>query len=128
MYHGGLMQQVWAYECRSYLVSALPFIGGGILDPFGRAIALTDCYNSVAVADVNLDRVMVHLDFNRDRFPDIKRRYQDEVDIDVPPDIGPALITSRSNKRTAQEIAEEFELELLDAYFERSLQANRRNR
>ena len=128
MYHGGLMQQLWAYECRSFFASALPFIGGGILDPFGRALALTDCYSSVAVAEVNLDRVMVHLDYNRERFLEIKRKYLGEVEVDVPPDIGPALITSTSDKRTAWDIAKEFDLELLDAYFERSEEANRQNR
>jgi len=128
MYHGGLMQQVWAYDCRSFFASALPFIGGGIIDPFGRALALTDCYSPVAIADVNLDRVMVHLDYNRERFPEIKRKYLDEVDIDVPPNVGPALITSASDKRTARDIAQEFGLELLDAYLERSKDANRRNR
>ena len=127
MYHGGLMQQIWAYECRSYFVSALPFIGCGILDPFGRPIALTDCYSTVAVAKVNLDRVMVHLDYNRDRFPQIRRKYLGEVVIDIPPNVGSALITSHTDKRTAQDVVEEFELELLDAYFERSVQANGRN-
>lgn len=128
MYHGGLMQQLWAYECRSFFVSALPFIGGGILNPFGRAVALTDCYSSVAMATVNLDRVIVHLDFNRDRFADIRRKYLDEVDIDIPPNIGSALISSHTDRRTARDIAEEFDLELLDDYLERSSEANRLNR
>ncbi len=128
MYHGGLMQPLWAYECRAFLVSALPFIGGGILDPFGQPVALTDCYNSVAKATVNLDRAMVHLDLNREKFPDIERKYGERVRIDVPPNIGPALIYSQSPDRTAMDIVREFDLELLDDYFERSLAANAANR
>jgi len=128
MYHGGFMQQLWAYECQSYFVSALPFIGGGILDPFGRAVALTDCYNSVARATVNLDRVMVHLDCNWDKFPQIERKYADEVKIDIPPHLGSALIFSQTDKRSAMDVVREFGLELLDDYFERSLKANAENR
>jgi hypothetical protein len=127
-YHGGLMQQVWAYECRAFFVSALPFFGGGILDPFGRPVALTDCYNSVAVARVNLDRAMVHLDLNRQKFPDIERKYGEAVRIDIPANIGAGLIYSQSDERTATDIVREFGLELLDDYFARSLAANAANR
>lgn len=128
MYHGGFLQQLWAYECQGYFVSALPFVGGGILDPFGRPVALTDCYNSVARATVNLDRAMVHLDLNWPKFADIERKYGDEVKIDIPPHLGPALIFSQSDRRSAMDIVREFELELLDDYFARSLAANAANR
>jgi len=124
MYHGGLMQGIWAYECRSFFVSALPFIGCGALDPFGRPLALSDCYTQIARAKLNLDRAMVHLDFNREKFPEIERKYLGEVLIDVPPNIGPALIYSLSEKRSAQDLVEEFKLEPLDDYFARSLRLN----
>lgn len=124
MYHGGLAQETWAYECRSFFVSALPFLGGGILDPFGRTMALTDCYNTIARSKINLDRVMTHLDYNWGKFPEIQRKYKDEVKIEIPANIGPALIYSESEKRTALDIAEEFKLELLDDYFKRARKAN----
>lgn len=128
MFHGGLLQQTWAYECRSFFVSALQFLGGGILDPFGRVLSLTDYYNGIARAKINLDRVMVHLDFNRDRFPEIQRKYGEEVKIDIPANIGPALIYSESDKRSALDIAEEFKLELLDDYMTRACKANSERR
>jgi predicted amidohydrolase len=128
MYHGGLMQELWAYHSRAFFVSALPFMGCGILDPFGRPLALTDCYTSVAVATVNLDRVMVHLDYNRAKFDEIRKKHQEDVSIDVPPNLGPALIYSNSGDVTAMDIAREFELEILDDYLERSIDANAANR
>lgn len=124
MFHGGLIQKIWAYECRSFLVSALQFHGGGILDPFGLPLALTDCYNPVARAKINIDRVIVHLDFNGGKFADIKKNYGEEVRIHIPANMGSALIFSESEKRTAQEIAAEYKLELLDDYFKRSADAN----
>ncbi len=128
MHHGGLTQQIWPYECRSFFVSALPFHGGGILDPSGQAMSLTDCHKSVAMAKINLDRAIVHLDCNRDKFADIEKKYRDEVCIDIPLNIGTALLYSQSNKRTALDIVKEYGLELLDDYFKRSLDANVKSR
>jgi len=124
MYHGGLMQATWAYQCRSFFASALPFMGCGILDPFGRELAMTDCYNTIARATVNLDRAMVHLDYNWEKFPAIERKYVGEVVVDIPANIAPALIYSLTTKRTAMDIVEEFGLELLDDYLERSTRRN----
>lgn len=127
-FHGGLMQSIWAYQCRSFFVSSLYFHGGGILDPFGRPLALTDCYTANARGRINLDRVMVHLDCNREKFPDIEKKYLGEVFVDIPPNIGSALISSLTDKRTAMEIVREFGLERVDNYFQRMEEANRRNR
>jgi hypothetical protein len=127
-YHGGLMQAMWTYDCRSYFASALSFAGAGILDPFGRPLSVTDCYTSVARARVNLDRVMVHLDHNREKFPSIEAKYGDDVRIDIPANIGPALIFSETERFTAMDIVKEFKLELLDDYFERSVALNEKNR
>jgi len=124
MYHGGLMQSAWAYSCRAFFAAALPFHGAGVFDPFGQPLAVTDCYSAVARTRINLDRVLVHLDYNREKFPAIMRRYHDEVRIDIPANIGAAAIYSQSVKRTAMEIAREFELQLLDDYFRDSAARN----
>jgi hypothetical protein len=101
---------------------------GGIVDPFGRPVKLSDEYTPAPMARINLDCVMVHLDFNREKFPAIARKYREEVRIDIPPHVGPALIFSDSDARSAADIAREFELEMLDDYFARMVDANARNR
>jgi predicted amidohydrolase len=123
-YHGGIMQSLWAYECGSFFVSALPFAGGGILDPLGESIKTTDCYSSIARTTINLDRAVVHLDYNRDKFSEIERKYLEKVLIDIPANLGSALIYSLSDEFSAGDIVNEFELELLDDYFARSQKAN----
>jgi len=128
MYHGGLMQALWAYECRSFFAAALPIENSAILDPLGRTLAATTCYSSVARTRLNLDRAVVHLDFNQDKFPEIERKYRGEVSIQIPPHLGPALLYSESPKRTALDIVEEFKLELLDDYMARSLRINAEQR
>ncbi|MCZ7648284.1 MAG: carbon-nitrogen hydrolase family protein [Planctomycetota bacterium] len=128
MYHGGLVQGMWAYDCRSFFASALPFMGCGVLDPFGREQAATDCYSKVAMATVNLDREIIHLDYNREKFAEIRRKYLGEAVIDIPPNVGSALLYSLTHKRRAMDIVREFELELLDDYFERALADNAKNK
>lgn len=128
MYHGDFQQQEWAYRCRCFFVSAFYFHGCGILDPFGRVVKLTDEYNPIAMAKVNLDRAMVHLDFNRDKFTDIDKKYMDETSIVMPPHIGSAIIYSNTDKRTAMDVVKEFGLELLDDYLKRTVDANNKNR
>lgn len=128
MYHGGFMQKMWAYSCRSFFVSALYFVGGGILDPLGDPLALTDLYNSVARARINLDRAVIHLDYNREKFPEILRKYRDEVRIVIPPNLAPAILYSESAKRTAMDIVHEFGLQLLDDYLADSAALNARAR
>lgn len=125
-YHGGIMQAQWAYQCRCFFVSALWFHGSGVLDPFGRPLRLTDCYTSIARAEINLDRVMVHLDYNRDKFADMERKYRDEIRIEIPANIGSALIYSESAARSAEDLMREFGLECLDDYLARSRRANER--
>lgn len=128
LFHGGLAQSMWAYTCRAFFISAVQFHGGGILDPFGRPLALTDCYTAVARTRINLDRVMVHLDYNRTKFLEIERKYGAEVCIDVPPNIGSAILYSASEARTAMDIAREFGLILLDDYFHASAGTNAQQR
>lgn len=128
MYHGGFVQQTWAYECGAFFVSALPFLGGGILDPFGIPLALTDCYNKTAVARINLDRALVHLDYNSDKFAEIRKKYGRDVRIQIPANFGSAMLTSESADRSALDIVAEFELELRDDYFARARCANAKQR
>lgn len=125
MFHGGFVQSVWALECRSFFVSALQLNGGGILDPLGTPLSITDYYNRIAGAEVNLDRVIVHLDFNREKFDAIEHKYGNDVRIHIPPNIGPAIIYSYSKTRSAADIVREFGLELIDDYFSRMRTANR---
>lgn len=128
MFHGGFVQSAWALECRSFFVSALTSLcfGGGILDPLGTPLSAVDCYNKIARADINLDRAIVHLDCNCEKFPDIERKYGKEVRIQIPANIGRAIIYSNSKNRSAGDIVREFRLELVDDYFARMRSANKK--
>ncbi len=124
MYHGGLMQSHWAYRCRAFLAAALPFTGGGIVDPLGRLIHPTHEYRPHIFATLQLDRVLVHLDYHREKFDDILRHLGAAVTVDIPAHIGSALITSLSPQRTAADIVRQWQLEPLDDYLHRAARAN----
>jgi hypothetical protein len=119
MFHGGMVQAIWAYECRSHFISATCFEGCGILDPFGRPLALSDEYTRAPTARINLDCVMVHLSSLLKNIPGIRRKYGAEVTIAVPEHVGAGLLYSACAARTARQVAREFELEPLDDYLAR---------
>jgi len=124
MYHGGLMQNYWAYQCRSFFIAATGFrvIPSEIRNPLGEIIASNTNYFDFVVAKINLDQKMVHLDNNWGKLKKLKEKYGNKVIITDPGKLGPVLITSEHENVSAKEMVEEFDMELLDDYFERSRQ------
>lgn len=123
MFHGDHLQSNWAYHCRSWFVAACKDNTSDILNPLGRLTASTNYYMRIVRDRVNLDRFVMHLDHNLEIFPDIRRRYGDEISIEANPKLGVAVLYSESDKRNAGDIAGEFGLIQLDELFERSIQA-----
>lgn len=123
MYHGGLMQQYWAYSCRSHFVGAIAgrATPSQIRNPLGNVIASNTNYFDTAVATVNLDCALVHLDQNWGRLRAMKAEYGPKVKITDPGLLGPVLIASEHETISIDEMIERFELELLDNYLARSL-------
>lgn len=118
MYHGGHVQQSWAYETRAFFVGACKDALSEIRDPFGRVLASANGYSRVAVARVNLDRAIVHMDRNQDLFPDIQRRHRAGVRIEVSADLGVALVTCEAAGLSMADLMREFPLTPLDAYLD----------
>lgn len=123
MYHGGMMQQVWAYSCRSHFVGAIAgrATPSQIRNPLGNVIASNTNYFDTAVATVNLDCALVHLDQNWGRLRAMKAKYGPQVKITDPGLLGPVLIASEHETINIDQMIEEFELERLDDYLARSL-------
>ena len=121
VYHGGLMQAYWAYSCRAHFVGAICNLPCEIISPLGRTLARSTNYFHYATAAVNLDCRMAHLDFNRERMQAAKDKYGPKITITDPGLLGSVLISSESDQLTADDVVKEFEIELLDDYFQRSL-------
>lgn len=125
MYHGGLMQAYWAYSCRAHFVGAVPGLPCTVISPVGEMIAASTNYYDYATATVNLDCRVVHLDDNRPRFEAMRARYGPKVKVSDPGYLAAVMISSETDEFTIDRIVEEFEIELLDDYLERSLAMHR---
>ena len=121
MYHGGLMQAYWAYSCRCHFVGAVSGAPSAIISPVGQEIASSTNYFDSASATVNLDCCVAHLDGNCERLRAMKKKYGNGARIADPGYLGSVLISSESDEFSVRDLVEEFEIELLDDYFERSL-------
>lgn len=128
-YHGGLMQAYWAYSCRSFFVGAVASIGcpAEIRNPLGQVVATSTNHFHYAVATVNLDCKLVHLDYNWDKLIALKKKYGERVTITDPGEMGLVLITSEENNISAMQMIKEFDIVLLDDYFARSREVVRQS-
>jgi predicted amidohydrolase len=123
MYHGGLMQQYWAYSCRCHFVGAIAgkATPSEIRDPLGRVVASTTNYFDFAVAAVNLDCALVHLDYNWERLRKLKNKYGPKVKISDPGCLAAVLVSSEHETISVEQMLKEFEIERLDDYLNRAL-------
>ncbi len=122
IFHGGLLQTLWPFQCRCHMVGSMAIsrVPGEIRDPFGRVLHSTTNYTGQVVGEVNLDCVVAHLDYNWEKFAQLKRAYGRGVAIDDPGRLGSVLITSETEGKSARELAAEFGIELLDDYLARA--------
>ena len=126
MSHGGLMQNYWAYSCRSHLVTAVCGLPSSIISPVGEIMATTTNYYDFVSTTVNLDCQLAHLDGNIDKLRALRDQYGPKVSVFDPGHLASVLICSETNECTSQAMVEEFAIELLDDYMERSM-AHRRD-
>ena len=130
MFHGGLAQAFWAYSCRCHFVSAvgIPELLSQIRNPHGTVIASSTNYFDHVTATINLDCSLVHLDFNLEKLTALKAKYGTDVEISDPGEIGSVLVTSDIDNITIQKMLNEFKIEPLDDYLERSLDHHNNNK
>jgi len=122
MYHGGLVQEHWAYTCRAYFVSAIAVasLRSEIRNPMGKIVATSTNYFHRTVGTVNLDYCLAHLDYNWTKLRALKEKYGEDVTISDPSEIGSVLLTSEHETISIDEMVKEFEITLLDEYLDNS--------
>lgn len=121
MYHGGLMQNYWAYSCRSYFAGAIAGMPCTIVSPLGEILASSTNYYNFVTATVNMDYKVIHIDHNGKHFAEMKRKYGSRIRIHDPGFVGMVLLTSETDEFDVEEIVQEFGLEPVEQYFQRSL-------
>ena len=127
MYHGGLSQVNWAYTCHAHFASAVCNAQSRMLSPMGVELFSTTNYYNYVTGRINTDCVIAHIDHNNARFLAAKKKYGDSLIRFDPGYVGSVLLTCERDDMTVMDIVKEFEIELMDDYFARSLDHRHRN-
>lgn len=129
MYWGGQLLQHWALRYGFAVVVAYG-AESAIIDMNGRYLAKqgADTYQvrqnhlpPWAVAEIQINRELFHLDDNQKHFPSIREKYGPDVEIEVWEPEGYFLLSSRRPELLVETIASDFELETLRDYLARSV-------
>jgi predicted amidohydrolase len=119
-FHGGPLQQQWAYTTRSHFVGAVyPPAHSAVLNPFGEPIASSTNYRHETVGVVNLDTALIHIDHNGPKFAALRREFGPDVTIHDPGLIGVVAVSSEREGLSVDDVIAGFELDRLDDYFAR---------
>jgi predicted amidohydrolase len=118
-YHGGLMQNYWAYTLGSYFAGCIrPPALSTIVSPLGEVIAHTTNYFTHITKTINLDFFVIHLDGHWDKLEAMKLKYGEGVTVYDPGNLASVLISIESEQLSAAQLIEEFKFKLLDEYLD----------
>jgi len=123
-YRGGLQLRIWAYLAGAYIVSAVRAELGQIVDLSGEVLA-ESTYEAVITRRINLDRRLMHMDYNWEKMDAMLAKYGPKVSLDFFTREAHWAVGSESNEFTVEEIIREFGLEPRADYFERSRRLRR---
>ena len=122
LYHGGLMQNYWAYHCRAHFVAAVAGEECTVINPVGEKIAHSTNYFPRVTTRINLDCRVVHLDYNWEKLRRVKDHYGRGVNVFDPGQLGSVLLSSEMDDKSVDDVIHEFDIEPWDEYYRRSLQ------
>jgi len=125
-YHGGVMQPYWAYQTRAHFLGCMGMAGipSEVYSPVGQLLASSTNYFSHVTAKVNLNCAVVHLDFHWEKLRALKIRHGRDVLISDPGQLGAVLVTCQNPALSITRLIQEFEIETLDSYLDRSRALN----
>jgi len=120
MYAGGLQLSIWAHDLGFFMASAFTGDGSSIVDPLGRVLVKSSAYMPIISRVVNLDFELLHIDYNNEKWDQVRNKYGPDIEIDVA--TPEAIFALYSNRRgvTVEDLIREFKLEKLDEYFARA--------
>ncbi len=128
MFWGGQLLQHWALRY-GFTIAVAYGAESAVIDMSGRYLVKQGAETHQvrgrrlppwAVAEVNLDREVFHLDFNQEKFAALRERYGPDVEIEVHQPEAFFLLASRKAGLTVEQIARAHKLETLRDYLARS--------
>ncbi|MHB0879174.1 MAG: carbon-nitrogen hydrolase family protein [Anaerolineae bacterium] len=120
MYRGGLQLRSWAHEFGYYLVSAIGSELGQVVDMSGEVLAEAT-YEALALARINLDRRLLHMDYNWDKMDAMLAKYGTGVSFRYFTREAKYTVASEMEGITVADLIAEFGLEEMGDYFARAI-------
>jgi len=115
-FHGGLLQQIWANECRAFFVGAIAHqIPSSILSPLGEILFYSTNYLNYATGIINMDCAFAHL-AEQSKITELKKKYGGGVTLYDPCHIGYFMLTNELDGITINEMFKEFGILSYDDY------------
>ena len=124
-YRGGQQVRAWALELGCYLVSAILNDLGQIVDLTGRQLVESYFHQPVITCDLNLNRQLLHMDYNYDKMDAMLEKYGADLTFDyASPEARYALGCERPGL-SIEQVIDEFGLERHADYFQRAREVRR---
>jgi predicted amidohydrolase len=123
-YRGGLQLRTWAFELGVYIISAVRSELGQIVDQSGAVLA-ESTYEALIARRINLDRRLLHMDYNWDKMDAILDKYGPDVSFEYFTREAVFTIASEREGLSVDEVIAEFGLERRADYFQRSNEVRR---
>ncbi len=119
-YDGGRDLNVMAWNYHRYVASAVQTKHARIIDIMGETLSITGDHEAVAFASIDLDVALFHMDFNKIQIPAIRKKYGADVSLRLYHEEGYFTLQSNVTGLTVREIIQEFQLDPLKDYLERT--------
>ena len=123
-YHGDFMLKVWAYKCRAHLVaSTIGSLPKEVVSPCGTTLRLEEDYEWTLSEMINTNCKVVHLDFNQAGIQAARAKYGRKIKVDTAGSVGAVTMYSEDPALPIENVLKEFNIELWDDYYKRSVDA-----
>lgn len=120
-YRGGLQLSIWAFELGVYIISAILAEGGRIVDQSGAVLA-ESTYEALIARRINLDRRLLHMDYNWEKMDAILAKYGRDVSFEYFTREAVFAVASEREGLAIDDVIAEFGLERRADYFRRANQ------
>ncbi len=119
MFQGEPLMKAWSKLYRMYFVSAVGMSSTAI-DPLGQTMIAPWFHDRIMRVEINLDFLILHNDYNRQKYPEVQKKWGNSVQITPIYMESCAIIASKSPEVTAAQIVADCGLELEADYYTRS--------
>lgn len=126
LFEGGFLKQVWALVTDATIVCACGEGSASVTDASGTILSASDQADPRLTAEVQLEKILVHQDFQSDTLSSLARTYPQQISQKTIPGLGAVLLESHDPSVSIQQIIEKYHLESRTQYLKRMARLNQK--